>query len=168
MKNNLSELSKPVAWTWNAYGMQHATTEEDESAELILDGVDVNPLYSQEYVSALLAGLEENIQTFHLLTNDSALSEAKLEEANKRIATLEAKLNHYVAAEHARASFDQTADIIKRADDAEQAVEELRAKLATPVRLQSPWEDNVGNRWLLEGSTADAIRAAGFTVEGDE
>lgn len=55
MDNKLSELSKPVAWTWNAYGMTHATTEEDESEELILDGIDVNPLYSQEYVSALLA-----------------------------------------------------------------------------------------------------------------
>lgn len=59
MDNKLSELSKPVAWTWSAYGMQHATTEEDESAELILDGVDVCPLYSQEYVSALLAELEK-------------------------------------------------------------------------------------------------------------
>lgn len=45
---------------------------------------------------------------------------------------------------------------------------ELEAKLATPVRLQSPWEDNVGNRWLLEGTTADAIRAAGFKCVGDE
>ncbi|QJW57032.1 hypothetical protein HL670_03929 [Serratia plymuthica] len=46
----------------------------------------------------------------------------------------------------------------------------LEAKLATPVRLQSPWVDKVGNRWLLEGTTADAIRASGFavTVEGDE
>ncbi|MEX0633305.1 hypothetical protein M8494_19745 [Serratia ureilytica] len=58
MDNKLSELSKPVAWTWNAYGMQHVTMEADESAELILDGVDVNPLYSQEYVSALLADNE--------------------------------------------------------------------------------------------------------------
>ncbi|HEI9849574.1 TPA: ead/Ea22-like family protein [Serratia marcescens] len=46
----------------------------------------------------------------------------------------------------------------------------LEDKLATPVRLQSPWVDKVGNRWLLEGTTADAIRASGFavTVEGDE
>ncbi|RYM55608.1 ead/Ea22-like family protein [Serratia proteamaculans] len=62
MDNKLSELSKPVAWTWNAYGMQHVTTEADESAELILDGVDVTPLYSQEYVSALLAELEASKQ----------------------------------------------------------------------------------------------------------
>ncbi|HEJ8040240.1 TPA: hypothetical protein SMI51_000158 [Serratia marcescens] len=49
-------------------------------------------------------------------------------------------------------------------------LEAAEAKLATPVRLQSPWVDKVGNRWLLEGTTADVIRAAGFavTVEGDE
>ncbi|MBL0880623.1 ead/Ea22-like family protein [Serratia ureilytica] len=41
-------------------------------------------------------------------------------------------------------------------------------RLATPVRLQSPWVDKAGNRWLLEGTTADVIRASGFavTVEG--
>lgn len=49
-------------------------------------------------------------------------------------------------------------------------LEAAEAKLATPVRLQSPWVDKVGNRWLLEGTTADVIRVAGFavTVEGDE
>ncbi|MFV1476109.1 hypothetical protein [Serratia marcescens] len=49
-------------------------------------------------------------------------------------------------------------------------IAELETKLATSVRLQSPWVDKVGNRWLLEGTTADVIRAAGFavTVEGDE
>ena len=58
MDNKLNELSKPVAWTWHAYGLQHATTEEDERDELIADGVENSPLYSQEYVSALLAELE--------------------------------------------------------------------------------------------------------------
>lgn len=50
------------------------------------------------------------------------------------------------------------------------AIDELKKRLATPVRLQSPWVDKAGNRWLLEGTTADVIRAAGFavTVEGDE
>ncbi|MXU22392.1 hypothetical protein GST35_25715, partial [Serratia marcescens] len=71
MDNKLNELSKPVAWTWHAYGLQHATTEEDERDELIADGVENSPLYSQEYVSALLA---------------------ELEAKDKRIAELEAKL----------------------------------------------------------------------------
>lgn len=37
----------------------------------------------------------------------------------KQIADLKAQLNHYVAAEHARNSFSQVDDIIKRADQAE-------------------------------------------------
>ncbi|MGI9708673.1 ead/Ea22-like family protein [Serratia marcescens] len=61
-------------------------------------------------------------------------------------------------------------DSIKAAQAIVLENESLRAKLATPVRLQSPWVDKVGNRWLLEGTTADVIRTAGFavTVEGDE
>lgn len=58
----------------------------------------------------------------------------------------------------------------KELRDKDARIEHLEAKLATPVRLQSPWVDKVGNRWLLEGTTADVIRTAGFavTVEGDE
>lgn len=95
MDNKLSELSRPVAWTWNAYGMQHATTEEDESAELILDGVDVNPLYSQEYVSALLAELEA--KTKHIADMEHVVAAAKCDDElwdamAHRLKTLEAKL----------------------------------------------------------------------------
>lgn len=92
MDNKLSELSKPVAWTWNAYGMQHATTEEDESAELILDGVDVNPLYSQEYVSALLSQIEADREIKARLCRESNSLHDGLKAAEKRIAELEAKL----------------------------------------------------------------------------
>ena len=82
--DKLSELSKPVAWTWNAYGMQHATTEEDESAELILDGVDVNPLYSQEYVSALLqdiSTLEQVLRHIHGAALDITVPRAAIAKA---------------------------------------------------------------------------------------
>lgn len=68
MDNKLSELSKPVAWTWHAYGLQHATTEEDERDELIADGVENSPLYSQEYVSAIeqkIAELEQAMRHIH-------------------------------------------------------------------------------------------------------
>lgn len=60
MNKQLEELSKPVAWSWHAYGMQHATTEEDDREELIDDGVETCPLYSQGYVSALLAELKSS------------------------------------------------------------------------------------------------------------
>ena len=124
MDNKLSELSKPVAWTWNAYGMQHATTEEDESAELILDGVDVNPLYSQEYVSALLADNER-------LASDLFARNGEI-EGLKKLAT------------------------------------ELEAKLDTPVPVPSfdCYKPDVA-RELQEGFK-NTVRAAGFTVEGDE
>ncbi|HIE0432036.1 TPA: hypothetical protein ACXIY4_003551 [Serratia marcescens] len=79
---------------------------------------------------------------------------ARAEEAEKRLPILEQdklRLNEIINSE------------ANRADEAEK-------RLATPVRLQSPWVDKAGNRWLLEGTTADVIRAAGFavTVEGDE
>lgn len=102
-----------------------------------------------------------------------------MEAKDKRIAEHEAKLNHYMAVEHARASFDQTADIIKRADDAEREASELRAKLATPVRLPKRWDISgqvnppriVQVQFEQQNRTldqcAESIRAAGFTV-GDE
>lgn len=74
----MSELSKPVAWTWNAYGMPHATTEEDESEELILDGIDVNPLYSQEYVSALTQRIAELSRLLAHNIERAEAAEAKL------------------------------------------------------------------------------------------
>lgn len=84
---------------------------------------------------------------------------AELEAKDKRIAELE----QLPTIKHMRS----VEESLIRATD---MVSELEAKLATPVRLQSPWVDKVGNRWLLEGTTADVIRAAGFavTVEGDE
>lgn len=87
MGNKLSELSKPTAWTWHAYGMQHATTEEDEHEELIADGVDTSPLYSQEYVSALLAELEAKDQA-HRVHAARLISERGV--LRERIAELEA------------------------------------------------------------------------------
>ncbi|RYM48034.1 hypothetical protein [Serratia proteamaculans] len=91
----LSELNRQVAWTWNAYGMQHVTTEADESAELILDGVDVTPLYSQEYVSALLAELEA--KTKHIADMEHVVAAAKCDDElwdamAHRLKTLEDKL----------------------------------------------------------------------------
>ncbi|HGM4943634.1 TPA: hypothetical protein ACKPW5_003098 [Serratia marcescens] len=173
MDNKLSELSKPVAWTWSAYGMQHATTEEDESAELILDGVDVCPLYSQEYVSALLAELE---------AKDKRIAELEQDELAMRAsssAVHEAQENH----------INQQQDIIesleKKNVDLGRALGAAEAKLATPVRLMGEmllhdWEHSVERQAAFQHrkiawdarleEDKKAIRAAGFTftVEGDE
>lgn len=165
MTNKLSELSKPVAWTWNAYGMQHATTEEDESAELILDGVDVNPLYSQEYVSALLSQIEADREIKARLCRESNSLHDRLKAAEKRSAELETLLERN-----------------------KMRAEKLGELLATPVRLPVAKDKSQG--WTIdpdylsaiaakvghsedEGSpsmeTVEAVLlAAGFTVEGDE
>lgn len=231
MDNKLSELSKPVGFVSDRASTQ---LKEGSPASIrpFFDVQGSKPLYSQEYVSALLAELEASSlqcrgieqerelfrveRTAHQLhaqaleqriaeleaikadasevfkeignelgcnpDNESimmAIDELKatqmtgpLKDVLKRNIELEAKLNHYVAAEHARASFDQTADIIKRADDAEREVEELRTKLATPVRLKKVESSNVpfaGDGFnAAVDYCAKAVRAAGFKCMGDE
>lgn len=57
MDNKLSELSKPVAWKFkNADGGDRVSLERKAN---IYGRHDFQPLYSQEYVSALLARIEE-------------------------------------------------------------------------------------------------------------
>ncbi|WP_211130423.1 hypothetical protein [Serratia surfactantfaciens] len=185
MDNKLSELSKPVAYSLRfrnmngepdktinanttfstlekakAYGLGNRyVTQDDGKIVNVRDPSQdpiVEPLYSQEYVSALLAELEANKQTFHLLTNDSALSEAKLEEAQQRIDELSRLLSHN----------------IERAEEAEK-------RLATPVQLQNCDFESVAimahwctdeqlEAWVSGVEHAKKqIRAVGFRVEGD-
>lgn len=118
--NKLSELSEPVAWDFPG--------SKEESRQLGYDfelddeqKVNCSALYSQEYVSALLA---------------------ELEAADKRIAELEAKMATPVR---------------------------LPALLAAPSEYASSilWaERDTHNATVIK--CVDAIRAAGFTVEGDE
>ncbi|EPP7681216.1 hypothetical protein ACUVNT_002941 [Yersinia enterocolitica] len=55
---------------------------------------------------------------------------AQLESAQGNIKELESKVNHYVAAEYAHKHFDQTAEIIKRADSAELELVKVKAELS--------------------------------------
>ncbi|HGK4636026.1 TPA: Lar family restriction alleviation protein [Yersinia enterocolitica] len=55
---------------------------------------------------------------------------AQLEAAQGNIKELESKVNHYVAAEYAHKHFDQTPDIIKRADSAELELVKAEAALS--------------------------------------
>lgn len=58
MDNNLSELSKPAAWRFkNADGGDRVSLERKAN---IYGRHDFQPLYSQEYVSALLAELKSS------------------------------------------------------------------------------------------------------------
>ncbi|MGP2988331.1 hypothetical protein ACTVLM_14495 [Serratia marcescens] len=171
MDNKLSELSKPVGFV-SKQAQALLKSGDTASVRPFFDVQGSSPLYSQEYVSALLAELEFEKQNNSGVAGMVEDYETKLEAKDKRIAELEAKLNHYVSAERASASFDQTAAIIKRADDAERDAEELRAKLATPVRLKKVDSSNVpyaGDGFnAAVDYCADRVRAAGFTVEGDE
>lgn len=150
MTNKLNELSKPVQIFKHPTGRNFWAVMADSTAGQ--NGVE--PFYSQEYVSALLAELEANIQTFHLLTNDSALSEAKLEEANKRIATLEALLDKSV----------------RDLQMAGERIEKVEKRLATPVRLPEGLAQKIKVTGYYEAlnEMMDCVRAAGFKCVGDE
>lgn len=115
---------------------------------------------------------------------------AQLEAAQKRIKELESKVNHYVAAEYAHKHFDQTAEIIKRADSAELELVKVKAELSAaneklnkPVVLPAGYSVRAGHpineseryvlipkeggRWLSRFDVEHALRVAGIAVEGE-
>ncbi|ENG6107634.1 hypothetical protein ACAY19_002305 [Serratia liquefaciens] len=151
MNNKLSELSKPVGY---------AAKEDIELMQsgrmtlglLTIRGYGELALYSQEYVSALLAD-----------------NEAK----DKRIAELEAKTAMTMGVGNGGGSLFVHGDYdsIKAAQSIVFENESLRAKLATPVRLPEPcvYEVN-GTRFydrLSEAEVIASLRKQGFTA-GDE
>ncbi|CUZ60014.1 hypothetical protein PTR52_24400 [Serratia nevei] len=150
MDNKLSELSKPVAYTdADELRFHHATS--DMWPVPLGFGKDV-PLYSQEYVSALLAGLEAK---------------------DNRIAELES------IREDASQVFTEIGNELGCNPDNESimmAIDELKKRLATPVRLPKRWDvsGQVNPPRIVEvqfeqqnrthDQCAKAIRDAGFTV----
>lgn len=171
---NLSELCKPVAEI-----RKHYPLGIDAPASAFfqpLEGLSAvnfgDLLYSQEYVSALLA---------------------ELEAKDKRIAELEAirsaaeKLVRCKGRYHSEQNYRAlaalfgvtTPDLPPVEGDSEAVIAELRAKLATPVRLPTAMlcpEEYIGSLLWSEteahnkaiSKCAEALRAAGFKVEGDE
>ena len=144
----LSELSKPVAYKFDhgvmgpgdfKYGTpQMHSTAKDENA---------SPPYSQEYVSALLAELE---------AKDKRIAELSVGKVGNALLERE---NHHV-------------EVV---DKMLERIAELEAKLATPVRLPTKYsmllrtdfhEDYHSTMAFKSVEVFDAIRAAGFTVEG--
>lgn len=73
--------------------MQHSTTEEAGANQLILDGVDIHPLYSQEYVSALRADSAKWFEAFEKVVAVGARHE-------ERIAELESDLSEWTDCKH--------------------------------------------------------------------
>ncbi|ENY4828886.1 hypothetical protein NMO37_000325 [Serratia marcescens] len=114
-------------------------------------------LYSQEYVSALLAELE-----------------AKDTPTDIRVAEIEKRLKQR-AEEMERILEGITPEMIAggwTAKGISDYAKSLEAKLATPVRLKKVDSSNVpfaGDGFnAAVDYCADRVRAAGFTVEGDE
>ncbi|MGP3172181.1 hypothetical protein ACTVOO_02620 [Serratia bockelmannii] len=163
MDNKLSELSKPVMYVVRTLGGSVASVKSHSYTAP--KGFTSEPLYSQEYVSALLVELEakdERIEELEAQVKvwESAATKhlARAEEAEKRLPILEQdklRLNEIINSE------------ANRADEAEKL-------LATPVLLPEtyspdPWMGpDPSGTWLEKEDVKDSIRAAGFKVEGDD
>lgn len=209
MDNKLSELSKPVMYVVRTLDGSVASVKSHSYTAP--KGFTSEPLYSQEYVSALLAELErykqyakerdaENeslaLTVGRLRTELEAkdkrittvteerefwrervdgaekereefrrrfnLERSCLEDADKRIAELEAELSEMT-------TFRDNA--VKKNERRWGELLELRAKLATPVRLPGSFypDGDIECPLVVElDEVIGSIRAAGFTVERNE
>ncbi|CAI1744538.1 hypothetical protein [Serratia entomophila] len=161
MDNKLSELSKPA---WIVGEQEIADFMRGDEALLVRghDPESTEPalrMYSQEYVSALLAELEairaDASQVFKEIGNELSCN-----PDNESIMMAIDELKAYQMTGPLK-------DVLKRNI-------ELEARLATPVRLPEtyspdPWMGpDPSGTWLDAEDVKAAIRANGFTVEGDE
>ncbi|HBK4657531.1 TPA: hypothetical protein LLS67_002206 [Serratia marcescens] len=159
MMDKLSELSKPEMYVVRTLDGSVASVKSHSYTAP--KGFTSEPLYSQEYVSALLAELEakdERIGELEVIATEYAGKFQKAQDANKHL-------------------------IIMSNDD-KKRIAELEAKLAAPVRLLGEmlpheWESAERQAAFEHRKIAwdarlaedkKAILAAGFTftVEGDE
>lgn len=167
MDNKLSELSKPVVWVPKS---QLAMVNSGDAVLVEADLCAVqrfneDPLYSQEYVSALtqrIAELEsiraDASQVFKEIGNELGCNPDN-ESIMMAIDALKEREKRVVALAGGSAELWET--MAARLEAAE-------AKLATPVRLPTT-SGRLGVAYTrVIPEVIEAIRAAGFTVEGDE
>ena len=93
---------------------------------------------------------------------------AQLEAAQGSIKELESKVNHYVAAEYAHKHFDQTAEIIKRADSAELELVKVKAELLAAQKERDGLREKVNQADSEWHKMADRILSAGKRAEKAE
>ncbi|MBJ2078252.1 hypothetical protein [Serratia ureilytica] len=160
--NNLSELSKPVAWTDERGNLCTTRNKERGLESRYHQDYEkyTTPFYSQEYVSSL-----DKVAQFWI--GESAGWKKRAEDAEKRIAELEGQLQSGFTPEALAQE--------ERAENAEQRVAELEAKLASPVRLPDTRQSVSGDRYQWSDGVfnykQDAIallREQGFIIEGGE
>ncbi|HBH6867724.1 TPA: hypothetical protein KUM74_002166 [Serratia marcescens] len=158
----LSELSKPVGYyrlseDGVSYYLSSPTEKLDE---------EVVPLYSQEYVSALLAELEFEKQNNAGVAGMVEDYETKLEAKDKRIAELER--TNQSQDDHINQQQDRIDSLEKKNGDLGRSLGAAEKRLATPVRLPTT-SGRLGVAYTrVIPEVIEAIRAAGFTVDGDE
>lgn len=176
MDNKLSELSKPVAWRYR-YTKPGITDSHGEAWvgdwKFVTDEVNCNPapnyqkcaLYSQEYVSALKHESAVNWEAAASLNVEN-------QELKKRIAELESA--NQSQDDHINQQQDRIESLEKTNNGLGQRLGAAEKRLATPVRLPllyspDPWmSPDPDGTWLDKEDVKKSIRAAGFTVEGDE
>lgn len=145
MNKHIEELSKPVAWFTDDYQTdKSATTYSIEVAQRWAEKPwSVGRLYSQEYVDALLAKLEAAEKLNPLAVNVSELESTYIGDIRLHMAAI---------------------------SDWKQRAEAAEARLLVPVKLPKyceryHWSDGVFN---FKEDIIEAIRKAGYPVEGDE
>ncbi|MGP1065773.1 hypothetical protein ACJ8LR_18535 [Serratia sp. CY56810] len=178
----LSELSKPKAFIVTGGRAHHdwpfiIKSTAERARDERKDGAVVEPLYSQEYVSALLAELEATESRLHEVATVCVTAEQRIAELEAIRAAAE-KLARCKGRYHSEQNYRTlaalfgvtTPDLPPVEGDSEAVIAELRAKLAVPVRLPEPYQTSCGEseRYLCPVEVAEAIRAAGFKVEGGE
>lgn len=169
MDNKLSELSKPVAWKLHHHDRYYF--EENADVVAIAESMGQakgDAVYSQEYVSALL---EDNER----VARELVARNGEIEGLRKRAAELEA-----IRSDASQVLKEIGNELGCNPDNESimMAIDKLKERLATPVRLPTKYSlkmaGDKSTRAMFSGhnsainDSADAIRAAGFTVEGDE
>lgn len=171
MDNKLSELSKPTACRNKHTGRTFNATENTEPQIY-------ESLYSQEYVSALLAELEAKDKRIAVLEAIRADSSQVFKEIGN-------ELGCNPDNESIMAAIDELKEREKRVvalaggnaelwETMAARLEAAEKRLATPVRLPEtyspePWMGpDPSGTWLDKEDVKKSIRTAGFTVEGDE
>lgn len=156
----LSELSKPVMYVVRTLGGSVASVKSHSYTAP--KGFTSEPLYSQEYVSALLAELK---------AKDKRIAELEaIRGAAEKLVRCKGRYHSEQNYRALAALFGVTTPDLPPVDgDSEEVIAELRAKLATPVRL--PKYEDCNDAGAASAAISDceiAIRAAGFKVEGDD
>ncbi|WP_273973868.1 hypothetical protein [Serratia ureilytica] len=159
-----NKLSKPVMYVVRT--LDGGVASVKSNSYTAPKGFTSEPLYSQEYVSALLSEIGEIERS--LISNcvdyefDLIKMKRRAEAAEQRITGLERHVKDIEAT--LIAATDEVADLTKERDEA-------RAKLITPVRLPLPYSPDPwmspdpDGTWLDKEDVKKSIRDAGFVVE---